>query len=265
MYGVAGFKIHAKISLVIRREASKLKTYLHLGTGNYHPLTAKIYTDLSLFTADDSLGRDACRLFNFITGYIKPTNLELVSVAPTNLKETLIEHIKQEILNATTGKPSGIYAKMNALVDPDIINALYEASQAGVKIKLIIRGVCCLRAGIQGLSENITVISVVGRFLEHSRIICFANGEEMPSMNNTVYMSSADWMPRNLERRVELLIPILNESIKHDILFSIIPAYLQDNMQAWHLMPSGDYERLSPETTTDSFCVHDFLIKKYQH
>ncbi len=262
VYGVAGWKIHAKILLIIRREGKKLKTYTHFGTGNYHPLTAKIYTDLSLFTMDDTLGRDACRLFNFITGYIEPRNMELLSVAPLTLKDKLLSHIHQEIENAKKGLPAAIYAKMNALVDTTIINALYEASQAGVMIKLNIRGVCCLRAGIAGLSDNITVVSIVGRFLEHSRIICFANGHDMQSMDNIVYISSADWMPRNLERRVELLIPILNQTVKQQILWQIIPACFKDNTQSWQLMPNGDYQRLNPEIThRDSFSSHEFFMQ----
>lgn len=262
VYGVAGWKIHAKILLIVRREGEKLKTYTHFGTGNYHPVTAKIYTDLSLFTVDATLGRDACRFFNFITGYIEPNNMELLSVAPLTLKEKLLQQITQEIDNAHKGLPAAIYAKMNALVDPTMINALYKASQAGVIIKLNIRGVCCLRAGIAGLSDNITVVSIVGRFLEHSRILCFANGHQFPSMDNTVYMSSADWMPRNLERRVELLIPILNQTVKKQILWQIIPACFKDNMQAWQLMPNGDYQRLSPEITdSDAFSAHDFFME----
>jgi polyphosphate kinase len=262
VYGVAGWKIHAKILLVVRREGAKLKTYTHFGTGNYHPQTAKIYTDLSLFTANNILGRDACRLFNFITGYIKPTNMELLSVAPLTLKNTLLDNIENEINNLKNGLPAGIYAKMNALVDVDIINALYLASQAGVVIKLIIRGVCCLRAGIKGLSENITVLSNVGRFLEHSRIVCFANGYELSSLSNKVYISSADWMPRNLERRVELLVPILNETVKQQILLQIMPAYLKDNMQTWQLMPSGEYQRLKYDPAqTEAFSAHDFFMK----
>jgi polyphosphate kinase len=262
VYGVAGWKIHAKILLIIRREGEKLKTYTHFGTGNYHPVTAKIYTDLSLFTVDDTLGRDACRFFNFITGYIEPTNMELLSVAPLTLKEKLLEKITQEINNAQQGLPASIYIKMNALVDTIMINALYEASQAGVIIKLNIRGVCCLRAGVVGLSENITVVSIVGRFLEHSRIICFANGQSFPSMDNKVYISSADWMPRNLERRVELLVPILNQTVKQQILWQIIPACFKDNTQSWQLMPNGDYQRLSPEITkTEAFKAHDFFMK----
>lgn len=264
IYGVAGWKVHAKILLVIRREADKLKTYTHFGTGNYHPVTAKIYTDLSLFTANDILGRDACRFFNFITGYIKPSNMELISVAPLTLKQTLLDNINQEINNAKNGLPASIHAKMNALVDPVIINALYEASQAGVIINLNIRGVCCLRPNIKGLSENIRVVSVVGRFLEHGRIICFGNQHEFSSIENKIYISSADWMPRNLDRRVELLIPILNETVKQQILWQVMPAYFKDNTQSWLLMPNGDYERLTPQNTNqEAFSAHDFFMKNF--
>lgn len=261
VYGFADWKIHAKVLLIIRREEGKLRTYTHFGTGNYHPVTAKIYTDLSLFTADQTLGRDACRLFNFVTGYIEPQNMEQLSVAPLSLKKTLLDHIKQEIDNAKKGLPASIYAKMNSLVDPVIINELYTASETGVKIKLNIRGVCCLRPGISGLSENITVVSIVGRFLEHSRIVCFGNGHEFSSMENKVYISSADWMPRNLDRRVELLVPIFNETVKQQILWQILPAFFKDNTQSWQLMPDGNYQRLSPEiTNTQAFCAHDFFM-----
>ncbi|MFT6071540.1 MAG: polyphosphate kinase [Dasania sp.] len=266
VYGLAGWKIHAKILLVVRQEGKKFKTYTHFGTGNYHPVTAKIYTDLSLFTSNDALGRDACRLFNFITGYIEPRTMELLAIAPLTLRATLISHIEQEITNAQNGLPAIIYAKMNSLVDGDMINALYKASQAGVKIMLNIRGVCCLKAGIKGLSDTITVISIVGRFLEHSRIVCFGNGHKFGSLENKVYISSADWMPRNLDRRVELLVPILNNAVKKTIITDIFPALFKDNTQSWQLMPNGHYERLNTKTRNqDPFCAHQFFMKPPKH
>jgi polyphosphate kinase len=262
VYGFTGCKIHAKLLLVVRREGTKFKTYTHFGTGNYHSVNAKIYTDISLLTADDALGHDACRLFNFITGYVEPRKMTHLAVAPLTLKKTLLNHIQQEITNAQNGKPAAIYAKMNSLVDPQIINSLYKASQAGVKIMLNIRGVCCLKAGIKGLSENITVISIIGRFLEHSRIICFANGYEFRSLDNKLYISSADWMPRNLDRRIETLVPILDKDIKYKI-FDIFTTFFKDNMQAWQLMPEGGYKRINAtEINQEPFCAHNFFMEQ---